>query len=70
MTVNIKEGIYYPEVGRRELAIPNRFSLANRRMRWMLYALFGLMVADGLFTRFLVGLRNTPPRCISLLNGK
>ena len=36
------------------LSIPNYFNVTNRKMRWMLYALFSLIVADGLLTRFLV----------------
>ncbi len=36
------------------LSIPDYFKVENRKMRWMLYTLFCLMVADGLLTKFLV----------------
>ena len=36
------------------LKIPKRFNVENRTMRFMLYTLFGLIVADGLITQFLV----------------
>ena len=36
------------------LKVPQRFSVKNRKMRLMLYALFGLITADGLLTNFLV----------------
>jgi hypothetical protein len=36
------------------LKIPKRFSVKNRNARFMLYTLFGLIVADGLMTQFLV----------------
>ena len=36
------------------LKIPKRFSVQSRTMRFMLYTLFGLIVADGLITQFLV----------------
>ena len=34
--------------------LPQRFSIKSRTMRFMLYTLFGLIVADGLITEFLV----------------
>ena len=34
--------------------IPTRFSVRSRTTRFMLYTLFGLIVADGLITQFLV----------------
>ena len=46
------------------LKIPNRFIINNRKMRWTLYTLFILIVADGLLTKFLVtnqyGLEGNP----------
>ncbi len=36
------------------LKVPKGLSLKNRTMRLMLYTLFGLVVADGLITEFLV----------------
>jgi hypothetical protein len=36
------------------LKIPGVFNIENRTMRFMLYALFGIIVADGLITEFLV----------------
>ena len=36
------------------LKVPKSLSLKNRTMRLMLYTLFGLVVADGLITEFLV----------------
>ena len=36
------------------LRIPGRFKVESRTMRFMLYTLFGLIVADGLITEFLV----------------
>ena len=36
------------------LRVPKRFNVKNRTMRLMLYTLFGLIVADGLITEFLV----------------
>ena len=36
------------------LKVPERFSVKSRTMRFMLYTLFGLVVADGLITQFLV----------------
>ena len=36
------------------LGVPERFSVKNRTMRFMLYTLFCLIVADGLITQFLV----------------
>jgi len=36
------------------LKVPQRFSVKSRTMRFMLYTLFGLIVADGLITEFLV----------------
>ena len=36
------------------LKVPERFSVKNRKMRLTLYTLFGLIVADGLLTKFLV----------------
>ncbi|MFC2016265.1 DUF5658 family protein [Chloroflexota bacterium] len=35
-------------------SVPNHFKVIKHRMRWMLYTLFGLMVADGLLTEFFV----------------
>ncbi len=65
MTANGKEDdLYYSEVGSRAITIPSHFNLTNRKMRWMLYVLFGLIVADGLLTEFLVtngyGLEGNP----------
>lgn len=34
--------------------VPKYFNLKSRTMRFMLYTLFGLIVADGLLTEFLV----------------
>ena len=34
--------------------LPQRFRIKSRTMRFMLYTLFGLIVADGLITEFLV----------------
>jgi hypothetical protein len=36
------------------LKIPSVFNIENRTMRFMLYALFSIIVADGLITEFLV----------------
>ena len=36
------------------LRVPKRFRVESRTMRFMLYTLFVLIVADGLLTRFLV----------------
>jgi len=36
------------------LKVPGVFNIENRTMRFMLYALFGIIVADGLITEFLV----------------
>ena len=36
------------------LTVPKRFSVKRHTMRLTLYALFGLVVADGLLTQFLV----------------
>lgn len=36
------------------LRVPKRFSVKSRTMRLTLYTLFGLIVADGLLTKFLV----------------
>ncbi|KPJ68461.1 MAG: hypothetical protein AMJ43_00250 [Coxiella sp. DG_40] len=36
------------------LRVPKRFSVTSRTTRFMLYTLFGLIVADGLITQFLV----------------
>ena len=36
------------------LKIPSIFNIKNRTMRLMLYALFGIIVADGVITEFLV----------------
>lgn len=36
------------------LTVPKRFNVESRTMRFMLYTLFGLIVADGLITQFLV----------------
>ena len=36
------------------LKVPKRFNVQSRTMRFMLYTLFGLIVADGLITQFLV----------------
>lgn len=36
------------------LKVPGVFNIKNRTMRFMLYALFGIVVADGLITEFLV----------------
>jgi hypothetical protein len=36
------------------LRVPKSFSVKSRTMRFMLYTLFGLIVADGLITEFLV----------------
>jgi len=36
------------------LKIPTRFTVKSHKMRWTLYTLFGLIVADGLLTKFLV----------------
>ena len=36
------------------LKVPQRFIVKSRTMRWTLYTLFGLIVADGLLTKFLV----------------
>lgn len=36
------------------LKVPKSFSVKNRTIRYMLYTLFGLIVADGLITKFLV----------------
>ena len=36
------------------LSVPKRFSVKSRTMRFMLYTLFCLIVADGLITQFLV----------------
>ncbi len=46
------------------LKIPNRFIIKSRKIRWTLYTLFSLIVADGLLTKFLVkneyGLEGNP----------
>jgi len=36
------------------LRVPGRFKVESRTVRFMLYTLFGLIVADGLITEFLV----------------
>ena len=36
------------------LKVPRRFNVQSRTTRFMLYTLFGLIVADGLLTQFLV----------------
>jgi hypothetical protein len=36
------------------LKVPKRFSVESHKMRLTLYTLFGLIVADGLLTKFLV----------------
>lgn len=36
------------------LKVPKRFNVKSRTMRFMLYTLFALIVADGLITQFLV----------------
>jgi len=36
------------------LKVPKRFNVKSRTTRFMLYTLFGLIVADGLMTQFLV----------------
>ena len=36
------------------LKIPKSFKIKSHTMRWMLYTLFSLIVADGLLTEFLV----------------
>ncbi len=36
------------------LSVPSRFHIKSHTMRLMLYSLFGVIVADGLLTQFLV----------------
>ena len=40
--------------GIKALKVPESFLVKNRTVRYLLYTLFGLIVADGLITQFLV----------------
>jgi hypothetical protein len=40
--------------GVNALKVPKSFNIGNRTVRYVLYTLFGIIVADGLITQFLV----------------